>query len=111
MNDVKLFNDGNPDVQVTEEEFVKTLEEVIKKGKEALESARKMPGYNKSNRYERSMRYWNVKDIMKERPKILDKTSRLPSAVRQVMTETLNRTAMFIIARRIEGREKEEAGV
>ena len=110
MNDVKLFNDGNPDVQVTEEEFVKTLEEVIKKGKEALESARKMPDYNKSNRYERSMRYWNVEAIMKERPKLLDKTSRLPSAVRQVMTETLNRTAMFIIARRIEGREKEEAG-
>lgn len=110
MNDVKLFNDGNPDVQVTEEEFVKTLEEVIKKGKEALEEARKMPNYYKRNRYEQSMRYWNVEAIMKERPKLLDKTSRLPSAVRQVMTETLNRTAMFIIARRIEGREKEEAG-
>lgn len=109
MNDVKLFNDGNPDVQVTEEEFVKTLEEVIKKGKEALEEARKMPNYNKRNRYEQSIAYWNVEDIMKERPKLLDKTSRLPSAVRQVMTETLDRTAMFIIARRIE--EKEEAGV
>ena len=69
-----------------------------------------MPGYNKSNRYERSIAYWNQEDIMKERPKLLDKTSRLPSAVRQVMTETLNRTTMFIIARRIEGREKEEAG-
>ena len=66
MNDVKLFKDGNPDVQVTEEEFVKTLEEVIKKGKEALEEARKMPNYNKRNRYERSMRYWNVEAIMNQ---------------------------------------------